>query len=219
MAQVHVVLVRPRGRRTSARWPGWSRTPGSPGCAWSNPETGAPSKRSGWPGRRKKCSRTRRYSRPWPKPSAVAGWWPDSAAAAREVIQHLTPRELAGEIGGIEAAGEVAVVFGNESSGLTLEERKLCQRQVRIPASPRPALAEPGPGGDDRGLRDLRRGQSASRGTDPSSDGGRVRARPRHLRDAMLSVGFLPPRNRNRASPSGGNSSDAPDSPNARHGC
>lgn len=54
-----------------------------------------------------------------------------------ERIPHLTPGELAREIAGCGAEDEVAVVFGNESSGLTLAERTLCQRQVRIPASPR----------------------------------------------------------------------------------
>ena len=111
----------------------------------------------------------------------------------RDVIQHLTPRELAGEIGGIEAAGEVAVVFGNESSGLTLEERKLCQRQVRIPASPRqPSLnlaqavmiaayeifvADSPPA--EEPIR---------RATAEESERALLT-----LRDAMLSVGFLPP--------------------------
>ena len=50
-------------------------------------------------------------------------------------IPHATPRGLAAEIAAAE--GPAAVVFGNEASGLTLRERSLCQRQVRIPASPR----------------------------------------------------------------------------------
>ena len=111
----------------------------------------------------------------------------------RKVIQHLTPRELAGEIGAIETGGEAAVVFGNESSGLTLEERSLCQRQVRIPTSPRqPSLnlaqavmiaayeifVANGPPPED----------PIRRATAEESERALLT-----LRDAMLSVGFLPP--------------------------
>ena len=111
----------------------------------------------------------------------------------RNAIQHLTPRELAGEIGAIEADGGVAVVFGNESSGLTLEERSLCQRQVRIPASPRQPslnlaqavmiaayeifLADVPPPEDP-----------IRRATAEEAERALLT-----LRDAMLSVGFLPP--------------------------
>ena len=138
----------------------------------------------------------------------------------RDVIQHLTPRELAGEIGGIEAAGEVAVVFGNESSGLTLEERKLCQRQVRIPASPRQPSLNLAQAVMIAAYEIFVADSPPARGTDPSE---RRRKSPSALSSpcAMRCCrwAFSPPRNRNRASPSGGNSSDAPDSPNARHGC
>ena len=111
----------------------------------------------------------------------------------RDVIQHLTPRELAGEIAAIETGGEVAVVFGNESSGLTLEERSLCQRQVRIPTSPRqPSLnlaqavmiaayeifVGNGPPRED----------PIRRATAEESERALLT-----LREAMLSVGFLPP--------------------------
>ena len=110
----------------------------------------------------------------------------------REAIRHLTPRELAGEVATIEH-GEVAVVFGNESSGLTLEERSLCQRQVRIPSSPR----QPS----------LNLAQAAmiaayeiflASGPPPEEPVRRATAEQSEralltLRDAMLAVGFLPP--------------------------
>ena len=111
----------------------------------------------------------------------------------REVIQHLTPRELAGEIGAIEADGEVAVVFGNESSGLTLEERKLCQRQVRIPASPRqPSLNLA------QAVMIAAYEIFLANGPPPEDPIRRATAEETEralltLRDAMLSVGFLPP--------------------------
>lgn len=111
----------------------------------------------------------------------------------RERIRHLTPRELAGEIAAAEADADVAVVFGNESSGLTLEERQLCQRQVRIPASPR----QPS----------LNLAQAAmiaayeiflATGPPPEEPVRRATAEQAEralltLRDAMLAVGFLPP--------------------------
>lgn len=50
-------------------------------------------------------------------------------------VRHLTPRELAGEVAAV--AGPAAVVFGSEATGLTLRERSLCGRQVRIPTSSR----------------------------------------------------------------------------------
>lgn len=111
----------------------------------------------------------------------------------REGIRHLTPRELAGEVAEVSPEGKVAVVFGNESSGLTLEERSLCQRQVRIPTSPRqPSL-------------NLAQAvmiaayeifvASAPEPPDPLRRATAAEAERAllTLRDAMLSVGFLPP--------------------------
>ena len=111
----------------------------------------------------------------------------------REAIRHLSPRQLAGEVAAIEPGGEAAVVFGNESSGLTLEERSLCQRQVRIPTSPR----QPS----------LNLAQAAmiaayeiflASGPPPEEPMRRATAEQAEralltLRDAMLAVGFLPP--------------------------
>jgi tRNA/rRNA methyltransferase len=45
-------------------------------------------------------------------------------------------RELAGELTGLGAEDQVALVFGPESSGLSLEELSLCGRRVRIPSHP-----------------------------------------------------------------------------------
>ena len=111
----------------------------------------------------------------------------------RDRIRHLTPRELAGEIAALESETEAAVVFGNESSGLTLEERQLCQRQVRIPTSPRQPslnlaqaamiaayeifLANAPPPAD-----------AIRRATADQAERALLT-----LRDAMLAVGFLPP--------------------------
>jgi tRNA/rRNA methyltransferase len=47
----------------------------------------------------------------------------------------VTPRELAAEVPALAAAGDVAVLFGREDSGLTNAELQFCQRLVTIPSS------------------------------------------------------------------------------------
>ena len=46
------------------------------------------------------------------------------------------PREAAGELAAYAQDGEVALVFGNETSGLSNEELALCQLPVMIPTNP-----------------------------------------------------------------------------------
>ena len=111
----------------------------------------------------------------------------------REAIRHLTPRELAREVATIEPDGEVCVVFGNESSGLTLEERSLCQRQVRIPTSRRqPSLNLA------QAVMIAAYEIFLASGPPPPDVVRRATAEAAEralltLRDAMLAVGFLPP--------------------------
>ncbi len=107
-----------------------------------------------------------------------------------ERIPHLTPRELAAGVA--RSPGTVAVVFGNEANGLTRDERALCQRLVRIPASPR----QPS----------LNLAQAAmiaayeihlAAGDEPAPEIRRATAAEAEralvaLREAMLAVGFLP---------------------------
>ncbi len=58
-------------------------------------------------------------------------------ARSRELGQPtLAPREAAPLLLSEAAAGDVALVFGRESSGLTREQIKLCHRVVHIPANP-----------------------------------------------------------------------------------
>ena len=111
----------------------------------------------------------------------------------RERTRPLTPRELASEIAAAGGGTEVAVVFGNESSGLTLEERALCQRQVRIPTSPRqPSL--------NLAQAAMIAAYEIFLATGAPAEGPMQRATAEQaeralgtLRDAMLAVGFLPP--------------------------
>ena len=51
-------------------------------------------------------------------------------------LEVLTPRDAAAQVLRDAANGPVALVFGNESAGLTNEEMLACQRMVHIPADP-----------------------------------------------------------------------------------
>lgn len=51
-------------------------------------------------------------------------------------VEPFWAREAATELATIAAAGEVALVFGNETAGLSNEEVAFCQRWAMIPANP-----------------------------------------------------------------------------------
>ncbi|GHD70038.1 RNA methyltransferase [Jeongeupia chitinilytica] len=59
-------------------------------------------------------------------------------ARRRELAQPLqTPRQLVPElIAEAQHGGEIALVFGTEMSGLTIDEVQLCNRRVTIPTNP-----------------------------------------------------------------------------------
>lgn len=58
-------------------------------------------------------------------------------ARRRELTLPVAPaREAAGEVVAMTGQGEVALVFGNEASGLSNEEVALCHRPVTIPTDP-----------------------------------------------------------------------------------
>lgn len=111
----------------------------------------------------------------------------------RDRIAHLSPRGLAAETVRIE--GPAAVVFGSEATGLTLRERALCQRQVRIPSSPRqPSLNLAQAAMVAAYEIHLARASPASGAAPPP----RARAEEAEralslLRDAMTDIGLLPP--------------------------
>ncbi len=70
---------------------------------------------------------------------ALAGTVLSAAVTARRrelSLPRMHAREAAGEMLRHSAAGEVALVFGNETSGLTNEEVALCGMPVSIPANP-----------------------------------------------------------------------------------
>ncbi len=70
---------------------------------------------------------------------ALAGTVHAAALTARRrelMPRYTTPREAAPALMALAAAGPVAVVFGNEASGLTAAEAARCQTVVSIPANP-----------------------------------------------------------------------------------
>jgi tRNA/rRNA methyltransferase len=69
--------------------------------------------------------------------AALAGatWACGTSSRAVEGRPRLTPRELAAEVVRRAAQGEVAVVFGEESRGLSDDELVLCQAVCTIPTS------------------------------------------------------------------------------------
>jgi tRNA/rRNA methyltransferase len=72
-------------------------------------------------------------------PEALAGTVFAAALTARRrdlSLPRLGPRAAAAELIEWSGRGEVALVFGNEASGLTNEELSLCARPVTIPANP-----------------------------------------------------------------------------------
>ena len=59
------------------------------------------------------------------------------AARRRELaVPALWARDGAAELVGLAAAGDVALVFGNETSGLSNDELAMCRRWAMIPVSP-----------------------------------------------------------------------------------
>src|SRR5512138_2686149 len=70
--------------------------------------------------------------------SALAGatWTCGTTSRPVQGRPRLDPRALAGEVARRSAAGEVAVVFGEERRGLSDAELELCQAVCTIPTSP-----------------------------------------------------------------------------------
>lgn len=70
---------------------------------------------------------------------ALAGTTFATALTARRrglAVEPLWAREAAGELAVLAQRGEVALVFGNETAGLSNEEVSLCSRWAKIPTDP-----------------------------------------------------------------------------------
>ena len=92
-------------------------------------------------------------------------------------------------------AGDVALVFGREASGLTREQVDLCQRIVHIPANPDYSSLQPRRRGADHDLRTAHGG-----GSGHTARTGSMRTRVSfeevdafylHLEEVMRATGFL----------------------------
>ncbi len=106
-------------------------------------------------------------------------------------IPHRNPRQLAAEIAALPGDAPVAVVFGNESSGLALEERSLCQRQVRIPASARQPSLNLAQAIMVVAWEIHFAGRAEAPDAPARVTAGEAEPALRALRDAMLGIGFL----------------------------
>lgn len=60
-----------------------------------------------------------------------------TSARRRENLTPLSPREVARDVAGKAVHGRVALVFGREDEGLTIEELARCHALVRIPTAPK----------------------------------------------------------------------------------
>ena len=59
-----------------------------------------------------------------------------TARSRRVALEELAPREAASRVVGQAGAGQAALVFGRERTGLSNEELQLCHASVHIPANP-----------------------------------------------------------------------------------
>jgi TrmH family RNA methyltransferase len=110
----------------------------------------------------------------------------------------LDPRAFARRLAG-DGRGRVALVFGPEASGLTRRELDLCHARVHIPAAPaHPSLnlAQAVLILAYESFLALGARDSAARHDEPAAaSAGEMEDALAHLREALLEVGFLDPRN------------------------
>ena len=133
---VRIVLVRPDTAANVGACARVVRNTGWPGSTSSRPATGARSSAGAPPGGRRTCSSRRASSRTSrrPLPDAHARW-PSPASAAGA----LPPRTCARppqEVAALAEDETASLVFGPETSGLTLAELALCGRTATIPTHP-----------------------------------------------------------------------------------
>lgn len=129
--------------------------------------------------------------------SAVADATLVVMTSGRENVRALTPRRLAKEAPQLARGGRVALVFGPEATGLSLEELALGHVSVRIPSAPeQPSL----------NLAQAvllvayelflaREGAARVAHGEQPATAGELEAALADLREALLAVGYLNPAN------------------------
>jgi tRNA/rRNA methyltransferase len=144
--------------------------------------------------------------RPWPTPCLPARFRRGSAISGHRRCRH---GQAAAEILAKAGDGEVALLFGNETAGLSNAEVQRCQRTVFIPANPGLQLAEFGFGGATAVLRAAPGGlrQRATGVTkavpfaSPPASHQDIERFYEHLERVMVSSGFLDPQRPRRLLP------------------
>jgi TrmH family RNA methyltransferase len=120
-----------------------------------------------------------------------------------ELQEAWTPRELAAQAETLAGGGRLSVVFGPEATGLSVAERQLCHRLVRIPTDP----AQPSLNlaqavllvAYELRLAWLAAAPTASRPDDgPRASAGEVEQAIDELREALVTIGYLDPGNPDR---------------------
>ncbi|MDR2031302.1 MAG: RNA methyltransferase [Azoarcus sp.] len=142
-------------------------------------------------------------------PEALAGTVFAAALTARRrdlSLPRLGPREAAAELIEWSARGEVALVFGNEASGLTNAELSLCARPVTIPANPAYASLNLGAAVQLMcyELRMTAAGETVRAGADAAPEPAthdEVEGFFAHLESAIVASGFLDPAKPRRLMP------------------
>jgi tRNA/rRNA methyltransferase len=145
--------------------------------------------------------------------AAVAGatWVCGTSSRSIEGRPRLSPRALAAEVHARAAAGQVALVFGQERRGLSDAELELCHAVCTIPTAPAydsmnlaqavavvayelAAGAPPEAGGAGPGAGKLPPGAPRARGDEPARH-ATVEALWARLRALLSGAGFLNPQN------------------------
>ena len=107
-------------------------------------------------------------------------------------VTPIDVRPMAQEIASLESSAAVSLVFGPESKGLTEQELLRCQRRVRIPSNPSQPSLNLAQAVMVAAYEVFMTAGEASPTVAVRADQADVERALGSLRDAMLSIGFLP---------------------------